>query len=69
MSVVRHPADVEDDPAVDVFGADGTPIRGAEGELVCTRPFPSMPVAFWDDPNGSLSWARRTYVSMSSIRI
>jgi acetoacetyl-CoA synthetase len=39
--------------AVDVYGPDGTPIRGAEGELVCTRPFPSMPVAFWDDPNGS----------------
>ena len=39
--------------AVDVYGVDGTPIRGAEGELVCTRPFPSMPVTFWDDPNGS----------------
>jgi len=39
--------------AVDIYGVDGTPIRGAEGELVCTRPFPSMPVAFWDDPNGS----------------
>ena len=39
--------------AVDVFGPDGTPIHGAEGELVCTRPFPSMPVAFWDDPDGT----------------
>ncbi len=29
------------------------PCRGREGELVCTRPFPSMPVAFWDDPDGS----------------
>ena len=27
--------------------------RGSDGELVCTRPFPSMPVAFWDDPDGS----------------
>ncbi len=39
--------------AVDVFGADGQPLRGEAGELVCTRPFPSMPVAFWDDPDGA----------------
>jgi acetoacetyl-CoA synthetase len=39
--------------AVEVFGADGRPCRGQEGELVCTRPFPSMPVAFWDDPDGA----------------
>jgi acetoacetyl-CoA synthetase len=39
--------------AVEVFDADGRPCRGREGELVCTRPFPSMPVAFWDDPDGA----------------
>ncbi|CAN5667917.1 acetoacetate--CoA ligase [soil metagenome] len=39
--------------AVDVFDEDGNPLRGAPGELVCTRPFPSMPVAFWNDPDGS----------------
>ena len=39
--------------AVDVYGVDGTPIRGAEGELVCTDRSRSMPAAFWDDPNGS----------------
>lgn len=39
--------------AVDVLGEDGRPVRGAAGELVCTRPFPSMPVAFWDDPGGA----------------
>ncbi len=39
--------------AVDVFGDDGTPVRDGAGELVCTRPFPSMPVAFWNDPDGS----------------
>jgi acetoacetyl-CoA synthetase len=39
--------------AVDVFDAAGQPVRGIDGELVCTRPFPSMPVAFWDDPDGS----------------
>ena len=39
--------------AVDVLGDDGRPVRGAPGELACTRPFPSMPVAFWDDPDGA----------------
>ncbi len=39
--------------AVEVLGGDGRPARGAAGELVCTRPFPSMPVAFWDDPDGA----------------
>jgi acetoacetyl-CoA synthetase len=39
--------------AVEVFDSDGRPCRGREGELVCTRPFPSMPVAFWDDPEGA----------------
>jgi acetoacetyl-CoA synthetase len=38
--------------AVDVFDPDGRSIAGTPGELVCTRPFPSMPVAFWDDPDG-----------------
>ncbi len=36
--------------AVDVFDDDGRPVRGEKGELVCTAPFPSMPVRFWDDP-------------------
>jgi acetoacetyl-CoA synthetase len=39
--------------AVDVFDEEGRPLWGAPGELVCTRPFPSMPVAFWGDPDGS----------------
>jgi acetoacetyl-CoA synthetase len=38
--------------AVDVFDDAGKPVRGAKGELVCTRPFPSMPVGFWNDPDG-----------------
>jgi acetoacetyl-CoA synthetase len=38
---------------VEIFDAAGCPIREAEGELVCTRPFPSMPVGFWDDRDGS----------------
>jgi acetoacetyl-CoA synthetase len=40
--------------AVDVFDADGRSCAvDAPGELVCTRPFPSMPTAFWNDPDGS----------------
>jgi acetoacetyl-CoA synthetase len=39
--------------AVEVFDAAGRPTREEDGELVCTRPFPSMPVAFWDDPDGA----------------
>ncbi|HKT60793.1 MAG TPA: acetoacetate--CoA ligase, partial [Gemmatimonadales bacterium] len=39
--------------AVEIFDPEGRPTREREGELVCTRPFPSMPVAFWDDPDGS----------------
>ena len=39
--------------AVEVFDARGEPVRGVPGELVCTRPFPSMPVAFWNDPDRS----------------
>lgn len=39
--------------AVDVYDESGQPVRGAPGELVCTRPFPSMPVTFWNDPDGA----------------
>ncbi|MBV8568595.1 MAG: acetoacetate--CoA ligase [Methylobacteriaceae bacterium] len=38
--------------AVDVWSDEGRPLRLAKGELVCTKPFPSMPVAFWNDPDG-----------------
>jgi acetoacetyl-CoA synthetase len=38
--------------AVDVFNELGSPVRRQKGELVCTRPFPSMPVMFWNDPAG-----------------
>jgi acetoacetyl-CoA synthetase len=36
----------------DVFDAAGRPVRGEKGELVCTRPFPAMPLGFWNDPDG-----------------
>ncbi len=42
--------------AVDVFDKEGHSLAGRpgeRGELVCTRPFPSMPAAFWGDDDGS----------------
>ncbi len=39
--------------AVDVFDDNGNPVRGEKGELVCTRAFPSMPIGFWNDPDGA----------------
>ena len=39
--------------AVEIFDEAGRPVRERDGELVCTRPFPSMPVAFWNDPDGT----------------
>jgi acetoacetyl-CoA synthetase len=38
--------------AVEVFDPHGRPLHGEKGELVCTKPFPSMPVGFWNDPSG-----------------
>ena len=38
--------------SVDVFDDLGRPVRGRKGELVCTAPFPSMPLGFWQDPDG-----------------
>jgi len=38
---------------VAVFDDDGKPCTGSKGELVCRTPFPSMPVGFWNDPDGS----------------
>jgi acetoacetyl-CoA synthetase len=38
--------------AVEAFSADGKPVIGEQGELVITRPMPSMPVGFWNDPSG-----------------
>jgi len=37
---------------VEIFNDEGKPVRGERGELVCTAPFPSMPVGFWNDPEG-----------------
>lgn len=39
--------------AVDIRDEDGTPLPRGKGELVCTSAFPSMPVMFWNDPDGA----------------
>jgi acetoacetyl-CoA synthetase len=39
--------------ATESFDEAGKPLRGRPGELVVTQPMPSMPVAFWNDPDGS----------------
>ena len=35
--------------AVDVFDMDGNSLKNTAGDLVCTKPFPSMPIGFWAD--------------------
>ena len=35
---------------VEIFDEEGQSVRGRKGELVCTAPFPSVPVCFWNDP-------------------
>jgi acetoacetyl-CoA synthetase len=37
---------------VEVFNAAGQPVVGEPGELICSASFPSMPLRFWNDPNG-----------------
>ena len=37
---------------VQAFDIHGEPVLGEQGELVCTSPFPSMPIYFWNDPEG-----------------
>ena len=39
--------------AVEVFDENGRSVSNQKGELVCTKPFPSMPVGFWNDPDGA----------------
>jgi acetoacetyl-CoA synthetase len=37
---------------VEAFDENGKSVLNEKGELVCTKPFPSMPVYFWNDPDG-----------------
>ncbi|MDX2103916.1 MAG: acetoacetate--CoA ligase [Alphaproteobacteria bacterium] len=38
---------------VEVWNDEGKPVVQEKGELVCTAPFPAMPVMFWNDPDGA----------------
>ena len=38
---------------VQSYDQNGTSITNEKGELVCTKAFPSMPIYFWNDPDGS----------------
>ncbi len=46
--------------AMDVVDAEGNPVRGEVGELVCRKPFPGMTRGFWRDPQRYLEtyWSR-----------
>jgi acetoacetyl-CoA synthetase len=48
--------------ALDAWDEAGNPVRGEVGELVITKPMPSMPVSFWNDHDGSRY--RRAYFEM-----
>jgi len=37
---------------VAAYNPEGNPIQNEKGELVCRKAFPSMPIHFWNDPNG-----------------
>ena len=39
--------------AVDIWDDSGNPIKENKGELVCTVPFPSCPIGFWNDPDNN----------------
>ena len=38
---------------VQSWNVDGKSVIGESGELVCASPFPSMPISFWNDEDGS----------------
>ncbi len=40
--------------AVQVYDENAKPVQGEKGELVCVKPFPSMPIYFWRDPEQRL---------------
>lgn len=47
--------------AVEVWNDAGQPVIAEKGELVCTRPFPAMPIGLWNDLDGEK--LRKSYFS------
>ena len=39
--------------AVEIWDEGGEALETGKGELVCTKPFPAMPIGFWNDPDGA----------------
>ena len=37
--------------SLEIYDDEGRPVHDTRGELVCTKPFPSMPIGFWNDPD------------------
>ncbi|CAF0817572.1 unnamed protein product [Rotaria sordida] len=52
--------------AIECWSEEGKKLEGDSGELVCVKPFPSMPVCFWNDPNGE-KYHRAYFDKFSSI--
>lgn len=52
-----------------MFSDDGKEIVEEQGELVCKKPFPSMPLYFWDDANGSKYFDACTYCFMRTAYV
>ncbi|MDP3560228.1 MAG: acetoacetate--CoA ligase, partial [Legionellaceae bacterium] len=45
--------------AVEIWDANGHPLKGTPGDLVCTKAHPAMPLGFWNDPDKTLY--KKTY--------
>jgi acetoacetyl-CoA synthetase len=65
--------------AVEIYDEDGNSLINENGELVCTKAFPSMPVGFWNDPDNAKYhaayferfpgvWAHGDYAEITSER-
>ncbi|KAG7163432.1 Acetoacetyl-CoA synthetase-like [Homarus americanus] len=63
--------------AVEAWGENGQPVYNTRGDLVCTKPFPSMPTHFWNDDGGIKytkayfaryphTWAHGDYIIINS---
>lgn len=52
--------------AMAVFDEAGRALNGEKGELVCTKPFPSMPISFWNDP-GEVRYHAAYYERFSGV--
>ena len=52
--------------AVESWSETGTPVWGESGELVCLKPFPSMPTHFWNDDDG-IKYKKAYFAKFSGV--